>query len=475
MSSADYQNFPLLDESGAVMLRFLREHPNAPRYTHVGCDRLSAAGLERVRAYEAELLAPAGGRPPVVHAEVHEAGSLAPAGGRQQELPDWLHEFAAGCFQAVPFYRAYGALTLPVPAAFFDIPACNRDDLQAEPWAFVPDAQPLDDLVIYQTSGTTGHPLDILTHPEPLAMYLPLLRAALATRGVLLDAGANRVAIVCVCFQRSTWTYAAVLPALAQAGYAKINLNLAGWRAPSDREAFLDACDAQLYTGDPLSFIELSRLPLRTRPRALVSTAMALSPSLQRSLEERFGCPVFDLYSTNETGPIAVGGDGTFKLLQPRLYVEILDAEGNVCSPGTRGEVTVSGGFNPFLPLLRYRTGDYARLAFQGSEPVLVGLEGRPPVVFEGAAGQAINNIDVSNALKPFGLAQYALHQFRDGSLRLRVRAGHIDLSQTNSAGLVGVRAALLALFGAAQPLSIDALDAIASTGDKLVQYTRDT
>ena len=55
MSPADLQNFPLLDEAGAAMLRFLREQPNAPRYTHVGCDRLSAAGLERVRAYDAEL------------------------------------------------------------------------------------------------------------------------------------------------------------------------------------------------------------------------------------------------------------------------------------------------------------------------------------------------------------------------------------------------------------------------------------
>ena len=353
-------------------------------------------------------------------------------------------------------------------------PSCGRDDLQRELWAFVPDALPLDDLVIYQTSGTTGHPLDILTHPEPLAMYVPLLRAALATRGVRLDGQAERVAIVCVCFQRRTWTYAAVSPVLAQAGYAKINLNPVDWRAASDREAFLDACDAQLYTGDPLSFAELSRLHLRTRPRALVSTAMALSPALQRSLEERFGCPVFDLYSTNETGPIAVGADSVFKLLQPRLYVEILDAADNPCPPGTRGEVTVSGGFNPFLPLLRYRTGDYASLAFEGSQPVLVGLEGRPPVVFLGAAGQALNNVDISNALKPFGLAQYTLHQFSDGRLRLRVRGGHIDQAQTRSGGLAGVRSALLDLFGASQPLAIDEMDVIDAGGDKLVQYTRD-
>jgi phenylacetate-CoA ligase len=96
---------------------------------------------------------------------------------------------------------------------------CDRADLSREPWAFVPDSQPLDDLVIYQTSGTTGHPLDILTHPEPLAMYVPLIRAALATRGIQLQGISGQVAIVLVCFQKSTWTYASISPALNQAGF----------------------------------------------------------------------------------------------------------------------------------------------------------------------------------------------------------------------------------------------------------------
>ena len=451
----DLLNFPLLDASGAAVLRFLREHPSAPRYTHPGCDRLSAAGLERVRAFDEQLRAPL-------------------AGWRHGELPAWLDEFTSACLRDVPFYRAYGA----TPLNFFDLPPCARDDLQREPWSFVPDPLPLDDLVIYQTSGTTGHPLDILTHPEPLAMYVPLLRAALATRGVRLDDLAGHVGIVCVCFQRRTWTYAAVLPALGQAGYAKLNLNPADWRSPSDRATFLDACDVQLYTGDPLSFMELARLPLRARPRAMVSTAMALAPALRDSLERHFGCPVLDLYSTNETGPIAVGEARGFRLLQPRLYVEILgpadDAPGGApCPPGTRGEITVSGGFNPFLPLLRYRTGDFASLSFPDGVPVLVGLEGRPPVVFRSADGRAINNIDVSNGLKPFGLAQYGLHQFRDGALRLRVRAAGQG-PELAAERFAGVRAALLDLFGAAQPLTIEELGTLETAGDKLVQYSCD-
>src|SRR5207253_11178665 len=130
-------------------------------------------------------------------------------------------------------------------------------------------------------------------------------------------------------------------------------LHLAAWRHPDDRAKYLDALAPEVITGDPLSFAELATLPLRWRPRALLSTSMALRPALRRTLEERFGCPVLDLYSLNEAGPVAVFDDraGGHVLLQPRMYVEILDRAGRPVPPGERGEVTLTGGFNPCLPL----------------------------------------------------------------------------------------------------------------------------
>jgi phenylacetate-CoA ligase len=435
--------FPLLDDAGRALLQHLREHPHAPRYTNVGCDRLTAPGLARVRAFEAEMHTTAWG-------------------WRFGETPAWLNEFAARCSRDVPFYRAQNFSA----ADFFALPTCTRADLARAPWEFVPDSRALDDLAVYQTSGTTGHPLNIITHPEPLAMYIPLMRAALATRGVTLDATSGRVATVVVCFQKSTWTYVALAPFLDNAGLVKVNLNPDDWRAATDRARFLDECNPQIYTGDPLAFAELAKLDLHTRPRALVSTAMALSPGWQRELETRFNCPVVDVYSMNETGPIAVAQADGFTLLNPRLYIEILDANGRACEPGTRGEIVVSGGVNPFLPLLRYRTGDYASLQFRGRVLMLGGLEGRQPIWFRGAHAQRINTIDVSIALKKFALPQFALHQFADGALHLRVRGALVDAP--------GIRAAILELFGAQQPLTLEAVDAIPETNGKVVQYTRD-
>ena len=445
------ERFPWLTTDAAGLLRWLHEHPSAPRYNHHCGDRLSAAGLARVRAFERALLAE-------------------PIGWQPGALPEWLAEFTAHCYRQVPFYREAGA----APARFVDIPPCDRADLSREPWSFVPDDLPLDDLIVYNTSGTTGHPLDILSHPENASRYLPLLRAALATRGVSLEGGFDpasgrpRVALVLVCWQRRTFTYASVSAFLDGAGFTKLNLHPGDWRDPADRARFLDACQPEVYTGDPLAFAELARLPLQTRPKALLSTAMQLAPALRDQLAAHFGCPVLDLYTMNECGPIAVGGSfgglTGHALLQHRLYVEILDADGAVCPPGVRGEVTLSGGFNPFIPLLRYRTGDYASPDFAGTLPVLIDLQGRPPVVFAGANGQAINNIDVTGALRGFALPQYSLVQARDGALTLNV------LPQTQDHD--GLRAALQGLFGAAQPVTIVESEALAD--GKVVQYRRE-
>jgi phenylacetate-CoA ligase len=226
-----------------------------------------------------------------------------------------------------------------------------------------------------------------------------------------------------------------------------------------------------VYSGDPVSLAELAALPLETRPRALVSTSMALLPGLKQTLAERFGCPVIDVYSMNESGPIAAAApagapdEGAYRLLSHRLYVEVLDPEANPCPPGERGEIALSGGFNPFLPLLRYRTGDWASLDLGDPRQArLVGLEGRKPVVFQAADGRAVNNIDVTAALKALALPQYALHQAADGSLRLRVAGTAADEA--------AVRAALAAVFGADHPLSIEAFDP--AEAGKVVQYSRD-
>jgi len=430
--------FPSIDRAGLRMLRWLTEHPAAPRFTHLATERLSPPALDRIAAYELGLTEPAG------------AGH------------DWLPGFIERCYRLVPRFRARGA----PPASLAEVPSINRADLAGEPWAFVPDDAPLDEaMAVYQTSGSTGHPLNVPADAEALAKYVPLMRAALRGFGVGLKGGPDRVAIGVIGYQASTWTYASVAQYLGMAGCVKINLNPADWRDQGDRIAYLEALNPEILTGDPLAFDALADLPVKLQPKALISTAMTLLAGLRDRLEARFGCPVVDLYSMNESGPLAVRDEtGEFHWLRPDIHLEILGTDDLPAGPGERGEITLTGGHNPYLPLLRYRTGDFGRAQQSPDGLRIIGLEGRPPTRFRVTGGRLVNPIDISIALKPFLLSQYALHQSADGSFTLRARGARED---------VALRGALLAVLGADAQLAISPLDTLPPNA-KVIQYTSD-
>ncbi len=430
------ERYPTLSQHGRAMLEFLREHPSAPIYTRESGNRLTAEDVERVRGFEREVLAARIDRP-----------------------PPWLEAFVARTYAEVPHYRALGS----PPRDFGDVPTISRADLGRDVARFVPDSAPVERLINFRTSGTTGHRLLIASHPVVAAGYLAFHKRALRRFGVTLRHGRGQVGVVLLGLQRSCFTYVSVTPSMDESGLAKINLHPDDWRDPDDRARYLDALDPEVYAGDPISYAELMRLPLETRPRALLSTSMALSAGLRAELERHFGCPVLDLYSMNEAGPVAVfdASAGGHVLLQHCMYVEILDETGHPVAPGERGEITLSGGFNFCLPLLRYRTGDYAALRVDRDEPVLIDFEGRPPVRFCTASGQWLNNIEVTHALAPFAIPQFALRQRGDGALELRLARRAADRER--------IADTLKKLLG--QPLSVE--EDVELDG-KVVQYTSD-
>jgi phenylacetate-CoA ligase len=434
--------FPLLTPAGAAMLERLREHPHAPHYRAECGNRLTAEDLEELRQFEHVL-------------------RQTPIGWPQGERPEWLDAYVNHACQQVPAYRRYDRAV-----DFESLPTIERADLSRAIWNFVPDDQPLERLIVHKTSGTSGQMLRIPTHPVVSSGSFPLLKVALERYGVHLTSGAGQVGAVLVGWQRKAFTYPSVTPLWDDAGHLKLNLHVDDWRDPDDRTRFLDDLNPEVYTGDPLAFEILAGLPLTTRPKALVSTATTLLPALRAQLESRFGCPVIDLFSMNECNGIAMWHDGAFELIQPRLYIEILDPHGQPVPDGELGEVTLTGGYNRWLPLVRYRTNDFARRVWRQGQPVLTDLEGRRPVLFTAVSGDTLSSLDITFVLKHQPLTQFALHQHADGALTFRYSGPSIDPES--------LRAALLGLFGPDQPLTLEPVDTLGRRGEKVLQYTRD-
>ncbi len=445
----DAARLPTLSPQGEAMLARLRGHPAAPIYRNFSGHRLSRFDQWCARLHHAWLRTAATQR---------SVGAARP--------PSWIW----------PWMLRHGSSVAAWPSpvvwlrGWSQLPTTFRADLQQARLALhVPQHRQTTSLLCFSTSGTTGHPIRVPSTPRAAAAYQALHERALALHGVRLRAGAGDVAIVLAGYQWRCFTYVSVNPLRGECGLVKLNLHPDEWRHPDDRIRYLDDLKPELISGDPVSLAELALLPLEHKPRALLSTSMALSEGLRQRLEERFTCPVVDLYSMNEVGPIAtyVPAVQAHVLLQPRLYVEILNAAGEVLPEGELGEVTVSGGINPCLPLLRYRTGDQARLVRTALGPALRDLQGRPPVRFFSAAGHWINNVELTQALRHLPLRRFALHQNADHSLHLRLDA---EVSTPVQAVLhAALRSALCGLLGEL-PLSVNELRA----EDKVVQYTSD-
>jgi phenylacetate-CoA ligase len=437
---SDTDRYPGLSAQGRTVLDFMREHRHAPIYRNRSGHRLQPHEIAIVRAAEQEVL-------------------QASIDWQPAQPPAWVVEHVAYCCSQVPYYRRYGAL----PAKFTHLPTITRADLGRDVASLVPDDVDIERLINYRTSGTSGHPLLVASHPLVAAQYLAYHKRALRRFGVQLRHGQGQVGVVLVGCQASCFTYVSVTPTMGESGLAKLNLHHNDWRDPCDRRPYLEALQPELITGDPLSLSALLTVDPQIRPAALISTSMTLLPGMRHRLEQRFGCPVLDVYSMNEAGPLAVFDAqlGGHVLLQHRMYVEILDAMDQPVAPGERGEVTLTGGFNFCLPLLRYRTGDQAALVRRGEDLVLLQLEGRPPVRYRTHSGEWINNVEITHALRSLPLTQFRVHQDQHGGIELRYIGAAVAETQ--------VQAALAAVLGADTPLRIERH---ASFGDKVIQYT---
>lgn len=387
----------------------LRQHPDAPRWNHAAGDRLSAADRRALERFSEALSAKRGAQrsgPP-------SAEILARVRRLKPQVPRWRRVLAG----------------LSLPRDWERVEPMSREDVAVRVAELTPDNADLSRMIVYRTAGTTGHALLVPHAPRAVGAYLPMLELALRRHGVRPRFSADETALFLVGAQARTVTYPSAFSYWAGGGFAKLNLNPGEWPAAGSAGRYFKDLAPALLTGDPISFAEMLRLGIRHRPAAMVTTAVGLSRGLKRRLTQAYRCPVIDWYSLTETGPLgyACPKSAAYHILPHDVYIELLDASGHVVAPGERGEVTVTGGRNPFLPLLRYRTGDWGRLDFARCPcgdpmPLLRELEGRAPVLFRRADGAVINPVDVSRILREFPLVQHEMLQRADGSINLVVR-----------------------------------------------------
>jgi len=201
------------------------------------------------------------------------------------------------------------------------------------------------DLVVVRSSGTTGAPVPVPRDRYDCLHMWAVLRFWTRSLGIRLP---RRPRVALLDALPAGLEYEADLPLLSDGRLARIALVR---QRPLAR---LQAFAPHVVFSDPGGLHWLQAQAEQPRPRLLLTSALPFSSAQRAALSAVVPAPVVNYYATTETGPIAWEcplSTGRFHVLTPEVWVEV-----------EAGEVLVTRLRDSALPLLRYRTGDRARL-----------------------------------------------------------------------------------------------------------------
>jgi phenylacetate-CoA ligase len=429
---------PLITEAGFRNFLRIKHHPNAPVWNFETGDRIETPDLAAHAAFAGALTGirrPFSPEPP-------------------PEILSWVRSMRLN----VSAFAERLPADLDTERDWAAIRPVTREDIAARLHTVVPLDADLSRLITYDTSGTTGHAIAVPTHPRVLAQVLAMMTYVMDRYDIPLDVGPEMTACLNVGAQAMSVVFPNIMTVWREAGFAKVNLHPDGWRSPDDVHRFFREMAPPVVTGDPVAFAEMLRLGIDHRPEILFTTALSLPSGLKERLEIHYGCPVVDWYAVSETGPIGYAcreSDG-FHLLPHDIYVEILDDRDRPLPPGETGDIAVTGGRNPYLPLLRYRTGDRGAMETApcpcGEPTPRIRLhDGRRPVLFQSESGAPVNPIDIGRLLRGVAFVQYRMVQREDRSCDLTLR----PILKDQAIDRVSIERKLKLLFGAAIDIRI--------------------
>lgn len=256
------------------------------------------------------------------------------------------------------------------------------------------------------TSGSTGLPLRLLRSPrdqaEISAQWARLFHAygrRLWDRQVNLASGR----VVAKRGPAALLRAVGLLPALHQ---------LASFEPLEHQIAVLRKVRPQMISAYAIGLELLAEGLLQAgvtdiRLRIIYTTGTPLTARCRRLAAEAFGVEPFDVYATNEVGPIAWEcpvSRGRLHLNEDVQITEIVDDDGRRMPDGASGHVVVTQLLCAAEPLIRYRIGDSAsreegRCQCGRGLGLLGPVLGRSQHVIRAPDGRVINAVTVSSIL----------------------------------------------------------------------------
>jgi phenylacetate-CoA ligase len=355
----------------------------------------------------------------------------------------------------VPYYRDAWSQSQQAAARagrLDGVPLLEKNPLRASPDSFVRQDVKRHRLT-FHTSGSTGTPIASIWTIEEL-------RRSLALREVR----SARWAGVSFGMARATFSGRMVEPDPESAGpFHRFNrverqVYLSAFHLRPDTAAqyvaALEKHQVEWMTGYAVSYYLLARFILERNIsvpplKAVITTSEKLTAAMRQTMQDAYGCKVFEEYSTVDNVVFASDCEhGRLHVSPDAGIVEILRPNGTPCASGEAGEVVATCLLRTYQPLIRFRLGDLAawddapcpcgrvlpvlREVVGRIEDVVVGPDGRQLVRFHGVftdqphvqEGQVIQEALDHILVKVVPSAGFASHDAEEITRRIRQRLG---------------------------------------------------
>jgi len=158
------------------------------------------------------------------------------------------------------------------------------------------------------------------------------------------------------------------------------------------------------------------------RPRTVITSAESLLDFQRKTIENAFGCRVFDYYGSREIGAIAAECEEHcgYHISAENVVLEFVK-DGEYVAAGENGEILVTSLRNFGMPFLRYAIGDVGRpsndvCACGRGLPLMVSIEGRVSqfmAVYDKKLGRIIPVSTAAPGLFSGALMYVPLDQYR--------------------------------------------------------------
>ncbi|MGE0757826.1 MAG: phenylacetate--CoA ligase family protein [Pirellulaceae bacterium] len=296
-----------------------------------------------------------------------------------------LEHAASSPYYADLFSRSLMSRPLRSLDQLSEFPTLSKQFLRSNPKSLL-TSKPERGTIILNSSGTTGTPTDVYYtkrfHQEGAAYFQARLRdwAGVSSRDKRAMFGVRRV---CPREQNHPpfWRHSFIENLAYFSIYHISPANLPHYAR------HLREWQPKLVMGYPSALNLIAKFMIesdqRMQAKALITTSETVTSDARKTLEQAFGCKLFDQYGAVEnTHFVSQCEYGRYHVSPERGIIEILEGD-SPCPPGKPGRVVVTGLENTLQPLIRYEIGDAAYWAEDqccpcGRQmPIIGGVEGR--------------------------------------------------------------------------------------------------